>query len=635
MNSTVLKYLLYILSYVLFLTVIIALYPINDLSSVEFIVSLTLLQLLYLIFILRLEDRILKYFSLKSYRIVKRIQFIQANVSSKTKTNDLLEFLKIEFSTGFSSIEPILFLLSENKIFSINSNFIDLRISSDNLEKLNKYKEKFYSIPKITIPFLSELIDKIQKKTPLSYLIPLKSNDKTLGFALLPLQFYYVIRSKENNDRILRLFKTISSVYHNTLLIEELERKSRENKLIINLGRKISATLELKLVLESIFSGIKDFIDFDAGGIFLRSTNTSALKGVFTIGYEESKLIDFENKSESGLVRLALELKRPIVIPDVEKESRYYAARESTKSQITVPLFTGDEVIGAFILEKDDLNFYSNHHIDFLEQFAEQSAIAIINAKLYESSQREKLLVKEMLNAGNIQKALFPKRPPNINNFECSILNEPCKYVGGDIYDLFKYNDNELIFNIGDVSGKGSPASILMAVVYAGFRSQIRENAQMSEINARLNNLLFETTSSSHYATFFLGYVNQEKRQLIYSNAGHNPPILIRADNSTKMLDQGGIVLGFLEHQIYLQQTIDLTSGDILISFTDGLNEAFDMNDEEFGNDRIIEIVTENKDKSCRKIRDLIFEAVKDFHGRDRDLDDDFTLIVMRFNYDL
>ena len=259
--------------------------------------------------------------------------------------------------------------------------------------------------------------------------------------------------------------------------------------------------------------------------------------------------------------------------------------------------------------------------------FASVAVIAIENAQLFESALQKKRVESVLVVASRVQKALLPRRPPSFPGIKISALSIPSRIVGGDMYDVFRLNPNELGVAIGDVSGKGAPASILMAVLYAGFKSLLKEIYTVSEVVARLNNLLTETTAQGYYATFFFGKINRETMQFTYTNAGHNAPILLRRDGRTKLLKTGGIVLGFLPDQEYRQETVQMESGDYLLLFTDGVTEVKNREGEEFGDDRLIEFLKRNYGKPPVELKPLLLEEVKKFSGR-KDFADDITIII-------
>lgn len=613
----------------------------ENLVNIDFLIGFVIVQLLFLFLYITINRKVERLLYVETSKLIIKIRALLHELNLAHSSSDFCIILAEKMNEDFQRSQPLIYLKRDKNFVKINS-----RVDATKKFKVKKKQQKkisqlsapeniIISIRSIKIDeVFDSTINEIIETQQITHVASMSSNDDLIGIAFVNRNMSKLFYDLRLHQKLETFFSTLSATYQKSLLFDKIQRNALENKILLDVGKDISSSLDLKTVLKSILDGVKSILDYDAAGIFLKHDNEEYLERLYTIGYNEKALDNYNIKQNQGVVKWVFEHKEPVAIPDVNEDNRYYNVRSKTKSQLTVPLFQGDELMGAFILEKDDLNYYTDDVINSSLTFAQQAAIAIVNAQLYQQSLSEKALKDEMINAGNIQNALLPKRPVIINNLEASIFNKPYKFVGGDIYDMYKFNADEMIFTIGDVSGKGSPASILMAVLFAGFRSLLRSNFEVSEYNARLNKLLYETTSSAYYATFFTGFINQKERELTYSNAGHNPPLLIRENNDVIELKNGGIVLGFLEEEAYVQEKIQLQNKDILVLFTDGLNEAFDYRDEEFGNERIIEIVQKNFDAPVRDLKDKIYDSVKVFHGEGKTLDDDITLIIMRFIYD-
>lgn len=403
---------------------------------------------------------------------------------------------------------------------------------------------------------------------------------------------------------------------------------SRQSELLLEITKKITSTLNFEEVLESIVDSLSQLYSYDAAGIFLVDGKTGTLRHMVTRGYDREILEKIPIKIHQGISGHVIRTKKGIVIPDVSLDPHYYMVRPDTRSQLTVPLFSGDDVIGVLVLESDKVNHYSQSELESLTAFASLAAIAIDNAELYKDSITKKHLESELLVASKIQKALLPRRPPNIPGLQIEAANIPSLIVGGDLYDMFYHNKDSLGVAIGDVSGKGAPGAILMAVVYAGFKSLLKEVFQVSEVVARLNNLLEEATTAGYFATFWFGILNVAENSLTYCNAGHNPPILLRKNGTVQLLETGGMLLGFLPYQSYIQDKIEINSGDYLVLYTDGVVEIKNSAEEEFGEKRLISMIKKNRGKSPSEIKNEILKAVREFSGK-IEFDDDITLLII------
>jgi sigma-B regulation protein RsbU (phosphoserine phosphatase) len=225
---------------------------------------------------------------------------------------------------------------------------------------------------------------------------------------------------------------------------------------------------------------------------------------------------------------------------------------------------------------------------------------------------------------------LLPQRSPFFENLRISFSHIPSKLVSGDLFDLAGIDDKTLGLVVGDVSGKGAGAAIMMSLVLAGFRAYKKSRLAVCEVVARLNNLLEESVSDGRYATLFYALISTKKNQITFTNAGHNPPFLFRSNGDIEELSGGGIVLGYLANQNYIQKTIPFNRGDILLTYTDGITEALNIEDKEFGEERLKQVVKENTGLNCLELKDKILEKV-DNHTKSDLISDDRTMVIVKY----
>jgi sigma-B regulation protein RsbU (phosphoserine phosphatase) len=208
-------------------------------------------------------------------------------------------------------------------------------------------------------------------------------------------------------------------------------------------------------------------------------------------------------------------------------------------------------------------------------------------------------------------------------------LNIPYRDVGGDYYDWIRIVDNQIGLAIGDVSGKGVAAALLMAAFRASLLAEIRNHYAIRRILQKVNRLLFESTEPGKFVTAFYGVLDAKNRVFTFSNAGHNPPLLLHADGRAEWLTEGGLALGVLEDTTYEERPTPLMTGDVLVLYTDGVTEAANEHEEEFGVERLERLVRETAHRPAAEIVEAIRTQVNDFTG-ERHLNDDLTLLVAR-----
>ncbi len=250
-----------------------------------------------------------------------------------------------------------------------------------------------------------------------------------------------------------------------------------------------------------------------------------------------------------------------------------------------------------------------------------------------EAVKRERL-ERELETARQIQEKLLPHEMPQLPGFEIAGTSLPSQQVGGDYFDFLDMGTGQLGIAIADVSGKGIPAALLMANLQASLHAQVIKKATVAEVASRMNNLLVKSTDTHMFATFFYGILDQVKSTFTSTNAGHNPPILFRAQGKTKRLEAGGLVLGFLPNQKYTQQTVRIKQGEVLVLFTDGITEAAGPSSEKiseklFGEERLIEVVRASSAKSAAEIQAAILQAISN-HIANAPQYDDITLVVIK-----
>ena len=476
---------------------------------------------------------------------------------------------------------------------------------------------------------LSTALEPFQQIKSAYYFIPLRSYKGYLGFMIFDRELTYYLHFQSLDRLIKDIVKKTADVFENDFLYSEVQKKSLQNSLLLQIGKKISATLDLSEVLETIIDSVNQLVKYDAGGIFLIDDSKKQLERMITRGYDTKVLDKLLLKLDLGIYGWVIKNKKPSIINEVKNNPDYYSVRESTNSQLTVPLSNGEDVLGVMALESDQLNHFTPADRELLMTFASQAVIAIENAQLFEESMQKKRLESELVVASKVQKALLPERSPEIAGLKIKFFSVPSLIVGGDFFDIIKLGPKKLAVAIGDVSGKGAPASILMAMLYAGFRSLLKVIYPVVEVVARLNNLITDTTAEGYYATFFFGIYNHETCELTYSNAGHNPPILLRRDESFKKLDKGGIVLGFLKDQEYHQEQVTLQSGDSLILYTDGISEVMNSEGEEYGEERLIEFINRNRRNNYSEIKRLLMEELNKFSAQQEMADDATFALIM------
>jgi sigma-B regulation protein RsbU (phosphoserine phosphatase) len=304
---------------------------------------------------------------------------------------------------------------------------------------------------------------------------------------------------------------------------------------------------------------------------------------------------------------------------------------EALGLRVVVPVQLKGEGRGLILLgERLSREPFSDSDREFLSSLGTLAMIALDNARLFQQAIEKQKLEDELIIAREIQKGLLPSVIPTVPGFEIAAANISSKQVGGDYYDVIPIEGDRYVIAIGDVSGKGTPASLLMANLQATIRALVPLRLDLSELTARVNDLLCENTGGNKFVTFFWGIVNPADRTLAYVNAGHNYPYLVRADGTIERLDRGGMILGVLRSTVaYDHDTVAMHSGDLLVLFTDGVSEAMSAESEEYGEARLEEVLHATAGKTAQEVLSAIHQDVMR-HARGAQQSDDITMMVVR-----
>jgi phosphoserine phosphatase RsbU/P len=323
--------------------------------------------------------------------------------------------------------------------------------------------------------------------------------------------------------------------------------------------------------------------------------------------------------------------------PDRVEEIRALAA---AGIQLAVPLRTRSEILGVLLLgERSQRAGFSAHEKQVLRACADQFALMIENARLTDRVVEQETLRRDIALASDVQRRLLPDAPPRIECADFAAVSVPARRIGGDYYDFVELGDGRIGIALADVSGKGVAAALIMSVVQASLRIISSEgDVPPPRLVARMNEFVYRSTPGNKYATFFYAQLDAQRRQLRYVNAGHNAPYLLRAGRRStagsappeiEQLSVGGTVVGMFPEMEYEEATVELCPGDVLLAFTDGVPEAHDPENEEFGEERLQQQLRQTAHLPADEISARLSDEMKDWI-RDAEQYDDLTFIVMK-----
>jgi sigma-B regulation protein RsbU (phosphoserine phosphatase) len=411
-------------------------------------------------------------------------------------------------------------------------------------------------------------------------------------------------------------------------------------KILTDLSDDVRTMVETRPLLETVTSKISESLHVTQVMLLLR--NGSNFVPAYALGFDTEPVVSLSGDSmamrklrDNRHIILYDDMTEVTSVPTVSLSEREQL--REMNSQILLPLAAKNELSGIISLSpKMSEEPYTASDIRLLKSVASQTGLALENSRLAEAFAKE-AAQKERLNAEveiarEVQERLFPQELPPVKGLDYFGACRPALGVGGDYYDFLELPDGKFGIAIGDVSGKGIGASLMMASLQASLRGQaIHSGDDLASMMSHVNRLVYETSTTNRYATFFYAQFDSATRNLFYVNAGHNPPFLIREDGSVETLEAGGPVIGMLPPMIvsYEMGTVELRSGDMLVGFTDGISEAMNPSEEEWGETAMLEELKLITEKPAEEILHHIVAAA-DLFANGAKQHDDMTMIIVR-----
>lgn len=464
------------------------------------------------------------------------------------------------------------------------------------------------------------------KKNEIELLIPIFHDDKELGLIGFGKKTLGKSYADSEFDYLHSLANIAATAIQNGLIFQErnevnrqLQKRNQEKNTIFEITKEVnSPPLEINKVQNVLAYSIMGEMMVRGCLIFLLHEEKMLLslnKGFF--GTDDCPLLHDENFMKS-----LLELERPMLVSE-GAENKFGPQLQEIKVAALIPMRIQNETKGVIAIgEKINNDNFADDELDFLMTLGNVSINSIENARLFEEEKKKQRLEEELSIASNIQKQLLPEACPNIENFDVAADNNSSLFVGGDYYDCIQIGDDEYIFCIADVSGKGAPAALLMANLQASLHVLAEPGINLTEITSRINNLIYKNTTFDKFITYFIGILNIKTKIFTSVNGGHNPPYIFHKDGTFTTLNEGGLILGMMPNVEYGSETSQLKSGDVLVMFTDGVSEAMNAEDEEFEERRIEECVLSNLELSAEAIMRKLLDAVNEFAAGQPQADD-------------
>jgi phosphoserine phosphatase RsbU/P len=387
----------------------------------------------------------------------------------------------------------------------------------------------------------------------------------------------------------------------------------------------VAISVELQPTLQILLESLHHVVPFDAGGIFVLDEQRQVVRAQATQGYPAN----LEMPATQGIVGMVLHTGHAWLAPTITADPAYVAVRPSTAAQLAVPLTSPRGIMGAISLESDRPGAFGDDDLVFVELFAQQAAVVLERAILHEQLIRQSHIEREIEVARDILRGLTPSTLPALQNLDVFGESLTAESVGGDAFDFISYPDCQLGVSISDATGKGLPAALLAVAHQAMLHTLISLELGLRAAFGRMSELLARSVPSGRFVTAFYGVVDVQERQMVYVNAGHPPPLVVRATGQIGPLTVTGPVLGFPGVLPMREAFVTFEPGDGLVLFTDGVTEAGPSPDRFFDVAGVETTVRSLWTRSAAEIgRGLLEEAKRHAGGT---LEDDATVVVVKF----
>jgi serine phosphatase RsbU (regulator of sigma subunit)/pSer/pThr/pTyr-binding forkhead associated (FHA) protein len=409
-----------------------------------------------------------------------------------------------------------------------------------------------------------------------------------------------------------------------------------EHSDLLALISKVSVTLlapaTLDETLRQVTALVFEAVAADRCLIMLRDVKSGELQ-VRVAQLRDKKGDIGEIRVSRSIIEEVVSQGRSVLTSDAQHDPRFMSSTmtiQGIRSVLAVPLGVGDKIFGMIYADSPLAEArFTQDHLTVLTTLASVAAIRVENTRLVEEQFDRERLERELNLAREIQQRFQPTSPPIVPGFELQGISFPCYEIGGDYYDFIERPDGRMIIALGDVSGKGTSAALMMSSLHAAIHAQVSANHSLAELISSVNRYLAETIPPNRFITLFCAELERETGTLAFINAGHNPPLIVHTAGTMEQLGAGGMPLGIMPNAPYREGKTQLQPGDALVIYSDGVTETQNQQGEEFGPVRLYDVVARNLDATASGIRDKIEAALTKFAQGTASVDD-ITLVIVK-----
>ena len=404
--------------------------------------------------------------------------------------------------------------------------------------------------------------------------------------------------------------------------------------LISKVGIALLSSSGLDDTLDQVATLVFDAVPAERVVIMLRDEKTEGemlIKVARTRG-SDSKI--GEVRVSRAIIHEVVTNGQSVLTSDAQQDPKFASQTiilQGIRSVLAVPMSVDERHVFGMIYADSPTHqsTFTTEHLNILTTLASVASIRVENASLLDERLNRERMERELELATEIQQRFQPEGPPTVAGYDFQGISFSCYEIGGDYYDFIPRHDGKMLVALGDVSGKGTSASLLMSSLHAAVHGQVAAKTPLAELVTAVNIYLANNTPANRFITFFVAELDPATGELTYINAGHNPPLIGRADGTLELVESGGLPLGLMDFAEYETGHAQLNSGDVLFIYSDGVSEANNIDEDEFGMERLQNVIKSNVGRSASGIRDKVESALSDFTGTAAP-NDDITLVIVK-----
>jgi len=463
---------------------------------------------------------------------------------------------------------------------------------------------------------------------------PLKLKDNILGVIYIDNRLQAGIFNQSDLELLTAIAANAAVAIENARLFRDAQDKLQSLRLLQEISADLTSTLDLECVLTACLQRVQETFNAEAASIF--TVEGDDLLFQIALGEKSTEIKPFRVQLGKGFAGWVVQNKQGVIVNDVHNDPRFYNAVDAVSGLVTqcvmaAPLIVNDRVIGVIEIFNKKTGIFSNVDLNLLSTLASTASNAIDNAKLYEVAVEKGRMERELQMARKMQVRLLPNITPLVPGWDFAAKWLPALEVAGDYYDYILYENGNIGLVIADVTDKGMPAALFMALTRSIVRASLDRATSPSQDLTRANYLICAESADGYFVTLVYAQLNPHSGEITYVNAGHNPPLLYRSGKGyLEYFTTAGMALGIQSDFIFNQRSIQLNSGDFILFYTDGIIDAIDGAGNEFGRERLEKIIKENQEATAAEIVAILEKEVSDFTSASVPFDDITLMIVKR-----